>query len=99
MRLDVSLSEGTIQGVPKNIKDLIIRVINSGGFKSGPDEDNLYSTYDREQTIVLGEAYPLFTGDIEIGYEGGWEKDARPMIVQDKPLPLTVAAIMAEMDL
>lgn len=99
MRLDASLQNGTIQGIPKKIGDLTVRVVSSGAFKAGPDENNIDVVKDRNQTVVLGGAYPLYTGDLDMGYDGGWEKDARPMIVQDKPLPLTVAAIMMDVDL
>jgi len=98
-RLEGSLrSGGTLQGERKKIDELTVRVLSSGVFRAGPDESNLDDVRDREQSLVMGGPYPLYTGDLEMGYDGGWEQDARPMIRQTMPLPLTVLAVMADVD-
>jgi hypothetical protein len=99
MRLDITLRDGTAQGRLKNIHEIIMRVYRSGAFKVGRDESNLDVVIDREKVITLGAPYDLFTGDLPIGYDNHWESDARVMIVQDKPMPLTVVAIMAEVSI
>lgn len=96
MRLDAALNDGVAQGRVKKIHDVNLRVYRSGPFKSGRDANNLDSCYDPERNLTLGGAYPLFTGDIRIGHDGSWEKDARVMIVQDKPMPMTIVAVMPE---
>ncbi len=94
MRLDATLASGTVQGKVKKIDDLVIRVNNSATFKCGPDATNLVECFDRERTIIFGGGYTLFTGDIPVGFDDGFNRDARVMIVQDKPMPLTVVALM-----
>ena len=96
MRLDPQQANGTSQGKVKKIHDLTVRVYRSGAFKCGRDANNLDSMFDRERTLIMGGAYPLFTGDIPVGFDGKWERDGRLMIVQDKPMPLTVVALMAQ---
>ena len=96
MRINTSLGDGTAQSRSKKIHDISLRVHRSGAFKTGRDANNLDACYDRERVIIMGAAYPLFTGDILMGFDGKWEKDGRVMIVQDKPMPLTVIAIMPE---
>jgi hypothetical protein len=96
MRLDANLQDGTAQGRLKKIHRITIRVHQSGPFKVGRDASNLDICVDRERVPVLGAPYDLYTGDLPTGYDASWGRDARMMIVQDKPMPLTVVAIMPE---
>jgi len=99
MRPEVSLRDGSSQGRLKNIHDVIVRAYRSGPFKIGRDENNLDVVIDRDRVITMGAPYDLFTGDLPVGFDDRWESDARVMIVQDKPMPLTVVAIMAEVSI
>lgn len=96
MRINTNLGDGTAQGREKKIHDIILRVCRSGPFKAGRNESNLDACFDRERTLTLGAPYPLFTGDIRLGFDGAWERDGRIMIVQDRPMPLTLVAVMPE---
>lgn len=93
MRPDLMLQDGPSQGKRKQIIDAVIRVNRSGTFKAGRDEDNLDEQFDRDREQVIGQAYPLFTGDIRMYHEGEFERDSRIFIAQDKPLPLTIVGI------
>jgi hypothetical protein len=99
MRPEVPTRNGTSQGRVKKVHDLNIRVLNSGAFKCGRDANNLDACFDKERTLIFGSPYPLFTGDVPTGYDDNWGKDARLMIVQDKPMPLTVVAVMSEVSI
>ena len=99
MRLDAQMGDGTAQGRNKKIHEINVRVLQSGAFKVGRDELNLDVCIDRNASIVLGAPYNLFTGDLPIGFDDSWNKDARIMIVQDKPLPLTVLALMPKVSI
>lgn len=97
MRPEIPMRDGTAQGRTKKVNELNVRVYCSGPFEVGPDTNNLDTCEDKERDVILGDPYPLFTGDLPIGYDESYNKDARIMIVQDKPMPLTVVAIMPEM--
>jgi len=99
MRLDAAMRDGTAQGRVKKIHSLIVRVYQSGPFKTGRDANNLDVCADRERVIILGAPYPLFTGDLPIGYDDRWDTDARVMIVQDKAMPLSVVALISEVSI
>ena len=60
---------------------------------------NLDEYFDKERVLIMGAPYPLYTGDIQFTYDERWAKDGRVMIVQDKPMPLTVIATMQEVSL
>lgn len=98
-RLEIPMADGTAQGRLKKLQNILIRVYNSGPFKVGRDENNLDVVIDRERSVTLGEPYDLFSGDLRVGLEGRWEPDARLMIVQDKPMPLTILGIMPQLDI
>lgn len=97
-RFAANVSDGTSQGRKKRIIDLVVRVNDSGTFKVGRDESNLDTKYDPERALVLGAPYALFTGDIRTGFEGGYDREGRLFIVQDKPMPLTVISIYPEVE-
>ena len=44
------------------------------------------------------QALPLFTGDKTMAWPGGWETDGTITVIQADPLPLTLAAIIAEVN-
>ncbi len=95
MRIDAALNDGTIQGRQKRILEAIVRVLKSGTFKVGRSSSNLDTVFDRERVLVPGDPYPLYTGDIRSGFDDEWGEEAQIMIVQDKPMPLTILAVIA----
>ena len=99
MRPEVQTQKGTIQGKVKKVNGGHIRVYQSATFKVGVDESNLDEYFDKERVLIMGAPYPLYTGDIQFTYDERWAKDGRVMIVQDKPMPLTVIAMMQEVSL
>jgi len=98
-RLEVQLQDGTAQGRPKRTPSLIARVYCSGTFKAGYDEANLDVVSFRTSDMAMGSPPDLFTGDKQIMCENRFGRENRLMIVQDKPLPLTLIAIMPETEI
>jgi hypothetical protein len=109
-RPEFGLKDGTSQGLVKRIISLVIRVLNSGTFKAGRDETNIdeygFITYDqttyetlfRNSDTPTGTALTLFTGDKVVPFDGSFNREGRLTIIQDKPLPLTVVGIMADLE-
>ena len=93
LRIDANLEDGTAQGRPKRIVDMVVRVKDSGVFKVGRGEDNLRNIQNPARSLVFGEAPPLFSGDLDTRYEGSFDREGQLFIVQDKPVPLTVQSI------
>ena len=99
LRLDVVLQDGTSQSREQRIIDVFVRVMDSGVFKIGRDEENLDTVQDPEIDPVYGQPYPLFSGDLRTNYEGEYDRKAQLFIVQDKPMPLTVQSIYPETEI
>lgn len=100
MRPEVPLNS-TLQGRIKRLIKSIVRVYRSGTFKLGVSESNVYVAKFRDPQSPMGQPSALFTGDTvdNPGLEGSYERDARIVIVQDKPLPLTVLSVTNEVEI
>jgi hypothetical protein len=54
--------------------------------------------FERSSGLALDEAIPLFTGEIVRSLECGDRGDARVKLTGSSPLPVTVLAIVPEME-
>lgn len=94
MRLDAGQNEGTAQGRKKRIFSLYIRMLNTLGGKAGPDLDELDIIPTRAgMSTDMDQSPPSVTGDIEISFPGGWNREGYVAIQQDQPLPMTIVSI------
>ena len=89
MRIEGGNPIGTSQGKTKRLNRVVVRVhrtvglvVNGERYFMGPPDMN--------------KAVPLFTGDLEVPLDGGYESEGQIEIVQDQPLPSTITAIMPE---
>lgn len=104
MRFNTGLEDGTAQGRKKRIPKFILRVNESGPFKAGRNADNLFTVSSESVGattggpigITLGAIKDLFSGDIESVNNGAWDREGQLTVVQDKPLPLTLLAVIPE---
>ncbi len=94
LRLEAGADDGIAQGKIKRIHGVTARFFNTVGAELGPDTDNLDRLPFRDSSMFMDEAVPLFTGDKEIYFPSGYETDARVVVRQSQPLPMTVLAIM-----
>ena len=99
MRPEISLRDGTVQGRIKTINGGHVRVYQSGPFKVGRDASNLDDCFDKERILTMGAPYPLFTGDVQFSFDDRHNKDGRVMIIQDKPMPLTIVGLMQDISI
>jgi hypothetical protein len=94
LRLEGGANDGVSQGKIKRIHGVTIRFLESVGAELGPDLDNLDRIPFRDSSMPMDEAVPIFTGDKEIFFPSGYDNDARIVVRQTQPLPMTVTAIM-----
>jgi len=76
---------------------VIVRFFQSLGGKIGSTNTSLDSFHFREGGDAMDTAIPLFTGDVEIEWDGGYSSDEHIFIRQDQPLPMTLEALMPQM--
>jgi len=94
LRLEAGAEDGIAQGKIKRIHGVTVRFFNTVGAEMGPDTGNLDRLPFRDSSMAMGQAVPLFNGDKEISFPAGYENDARVIVRQSQPLPMTVLAIM-----
>lgn len=89
--------DGTTQGKLVRIHRINLRFLYTLGGKVGINADNLDQLVLREGGDQMDTAVPLFTGDIEIEWDGEYSKESLILIRQDQPLPMILEAIMPQM--
>jgi len=99
LRLEAGAADGTAQGKTKRIHRVVLRFDCSLGVRAGPDRDRLDPVpllAFRDPSTPMGSPEPLFTGDAEITWPGGYERAARVVVEAAMPLPCTLVAIMPQ---
>jgi hypothetical protein len=86
MRMEAGADDGIAQGKIKRIHGVTIRFLDTFGASVGPNTSNLDE--------ISFDADVLFTGDKEINFPSGYENEAKIVVKQDKPLPMSIIAIM-----
>ena len=93
LRLESGSADGTSQGKPKRLHGVTVRLYRSVGLDVGASSDSLETLSFRDSSMATDAAVPLFTGDKEIEFTGGFFEDDRVYIRQTQALPLTVLAV------
>ncbi len=94
LRMEAGAEDGIAQGKIKRIHGVTARFFQTVGAELGPDTANLDRLPFRDSSMAMDEAVPLFTGDKEISFPSGYDNDAKIVIRQTQPLPMTILAIM-----
>mgnify|MGYP003119329008 CR=1 FL=1 len=98
MRLESGSQDGTSQGKPKRIHDITVRFHETVGAEVGTESGNADRIFFRDSSMNMDEAVPLFTGDKEIEFDGGFVDGDRIYVRQSQPLPMTVLALYPRMN-
>ena len=93
LRLESGSADGTSQGKPKRLHGITIRLFRSVGLDVGASSNSLETLNFRDSSMATDTAVPLFTGDKEVEFTGGFFEDDRVFIRQTQALPLTVLAV------
>ena len=98
LRLEAGSVDGTSQGKPKRIHAVTLRLDKTVGLEIGTDSTNLDRIFFRDDSMDMDTAIPLFTGDKEIEFPGGFDDDAKLFVRQDQPLPMTILALFPRLN-
>lgn len=86
-------TSGTSQGKTKRISKITLRFVNTLGGKVGDEGGTLDTIESRDYSDLMDMAPAAFTDDRTIDFPGDYNTNACIEIVQDQPLPMTLAAI------
>lgn len=95
--LNAEVPRGTIQGKRQRINKVTVRFFNSRGLWIGPNKDNLIEMKQRSQEFY-GDPTDMISGDEEIHIPSSWGDNGRMFLRNPWPLPLTVLALVPELD-
>ena len=98
LRIEAGSSDGTSQGKPKRIHDVTLRFHETVGAEVGTDASDADRIFFRDSSMDMDTAVPLFTGDKDIEFPGGFEEGDRIYVQQSQPLPMTVLALYPRMN-
>jgi hypothetical protein len=95
MRLEAGLQLESSQGQAKRIDRVTARFYRTWGAKIGdPSRSDSVEIKFREISDGFGSRLELFSGDKQIKFTGGPDREARVKITQDYPLPMTVTGLI-----
>lgn len=98
LRIESGSSDGTSQGKPKRIHGITVRLFETVGVEVGNESGEIDRIFFRDSSMAMDEAVPLFTGDKDIEFPGGFDDDDRIYLQQTQPLPLTILALYPRMN-
>ncbi|MDF3019306.1 MAG: hypothetical protein K0Q92_609 [Steroidobacteraceae bacterium] len=96
MRIEAGAQDGTAQGKTKRLHKVVLRFIETGGGKFGADEQNLDYVQFRDSSAPMGQATPLYSGDMPLQWPNGYDTDGYVMYVNDQPTKSVIAAVMPQ---
>ena len=99
LNIDYPLTDGTAQGRIKRIANVTVRLEDTAGGSIGINGSDNLQTIKFALGDVWSKAPDLYTGDKSLNPISSWSADARITIQQTDPLPITVLAIMAEVQI
>lgn len=99
--LDLNLprNDGTSAGRPKRVNQITVRVKDSKCGYAGVNNFNNMEKLEMPEITQWGYPDELNTADIRVKPYSEYEAEACLTIKQDKPFPLTVLALMAEIEM
>lgn len=90
---------GTPVGKIKRIYKMTFVLLNSHTIKYGPDTSNLQTKDFRVVSDPMDSGAPLFTGEVTLGFGGGYLEDARITIEDDSPSPFLLLAMAPDIQI
>ena len=98
LRIEAGAADGTAQGKLQRNHRVIVRVWETLGLRLGHEfSGTMYRPPMRSSADPTDAAVPLFTGDVEMQWEGGYSTENYVCWRFDQPLPGTIIAVMPQM--
>ena len=97
LRMDTAVGTGqeTVQGMPKRIHNIFVRLHETIGLLVGSSTSNVDRVPFRSSADSMDSAVDLFSGDKEIEFRGGFSTNGNIVVQQNQPLPMTILSIFA----
>lgn len=100
LQIEAELRDGTVQGRPKRITDVTLRVQDTRGVAVAPNSDRPNQMIDLKPPFTVTDPIALVTGDTPpIAIPSGFDRNGGNVyIVQRFPLPMTILAVIPSVE-
>ena len=99
MRMDLNLPTGTTHGSIKKISEVVFSFHDTLNAKYGSSDTELFDIdWDNVRWKNTSKIEGLFTGDVVVAFDGGFDIEDTLLISQSDPLPCTVRAIIPRVE-
>lgn len=95
-RIEAGSANGTAQGKIGRINKVMVRLYKTLGFKFGDTEATAIYEDEFNNAAAVDNQTPLFTGDAELDWPGGYERDKQIVFKGDGPFPVQIQSIMPQ---
>tara|TARA_R110002153_G_scaffold32645_3_gene98687 strand:+ start:2135 stop:4312 length:2178 start_codon:yes stop_codon:yes gene_type:complete len=96
MPLETQAELGSSVSRDKRINRVFVRFYETVGAEVGYDENSLDRIPFRDSSMSMDNPVPLFTGDKDIVFPSGWDRQQTIYVRQNQPLPMTVLNVVAQ---
>ncbi len=96
LRNNAGSADGTAQGKIQRKNRVVFRVHDTLGLQVGATFDKLFAPTIRTSADAMDTAVPLFSGDIEVPWEGGYSTEDLVCWRISQPFPATILAVMPQ---
>lgn len=96
MRIDTDAALGNEQGLIKQVRNLVLRFIDTLGAEYGDGKHPYERLEFRDTDDAMDTSPALFTGEKEVQFPGELETEGDIVVQQDHPLPMTLVAIVVK---
>lgn len=97
MDLEAGAADGAAQGKKRRLHRVIVRFIDSLGARVGAQPGLTEDVVFRDPGTAMDQSPPLFSGDKVVAFPKGWDRQALVTVLQEQPLPCTVAALIPQL--
>jgi len=98
MRPEARTVSGSLQGRKKRVVNCSVRLYQSAGGKVGSSTDDCGDIDYHEDGRTVGDDVELVSRDVPAPCPGGWDDDGDIWLETDTPLPMTVLALLYELE-
>jgi len=99
LQLDFQTQDGTGQGRPKRIPEVVLRLRETRGVAAGPSSERPDLLVDLKPPFTTSDPIALFTGDAPVVLHNGFDRNGgRIYIRQEHPLPMTVLGVLPSVE-
>lgn len=97
LNIESGAADGTAQGKTKRIHNVTVRLYKTLGMQYGPNANKLDVKTFRTSADPTNGPPALFTGDIFINWNSGYETEGVMYFRQSQPLPFTILGIFPQL--